>query len=161
MLSRVATNRNIPWNMTWGIYMACWIWKYVSQNCWLQISTDVNINLKIPQKGSFRYWLCSEWTWWLETSCWFTSVSVLYENHIWDKVFKNGPSKICGRQPWKNLKGVWSAWQPLKNLKEYGLPKADYTPFKFFQGCLPQILLGPFLNTLSIFGKIFKINNIQ
>ena len=28
--------------------------------------------------------------------------------YIWDKVFKNGPSKICGRQP-------------LKNLKEYGL----------------------------------------
>ena len=21
----------------------------------------------------------------------------------WDKVFKNGPSKICGRQPLKNL----------------------------------------------------------
>ena len=28
-----------------------------------------------------------------------------------DKVFQNGPSKICGRQP-------------LKNLKEYSLPKA-------------------------------------
>ena len=32
---------------------------------------------------------------------------------IWDKVFKNGPSKICGRQPLKNLKeygqGVWFA----------------------------------------------------
>ena len=26
--------------------------------------------------------------------------------HIkWDKVFKNGPSKICGRQPLKSLKG--------------------------------------------------------
>ena len=37
----------------------------------------------------------------------------------WDKVFKNGTSKICGRKPLKNL------------------------------GCLPQILLGPFLNTLS------------
>ena len=24
---------------------------------------------------------------------------------IWDKVFKNGPSKICGRQPLKSLKG--------------------------------------------------------
>ena len=24
---------------------------------------------------------------------------------IWVKVFKNGPSKICGRQPLKNLKG--------------------------------------------------------
>ena len=25
---------------------------------------------------------------------------------IWDKVFKNGPSKICGRQPLKNF--TWS-----------------------------------------------------
>ena len=23
----------------------------------------------------------------------------------WDKAFKNGPSKICGRQPLKKLKG--------------------------------------------------------
>ena len=37
------------------------------------------------------------------------------------KVFKNGPSRICGRQPLKNLKG-------------YGLL------FKIFKGCLPQIL---------------------
>ena len=29
---------------------------------------------------------------------------------IWDKVFKNNPSKICGKQS-------------LKNLKRYGLPK--------------------------------------
>ena len=26
-------------------------------------------------------------------------------NFTWDKVFKNGPSKICGRQPFKKLKG--------------------------------------------------------
>ena len=24
---------------------------------------------------------------------------------MWDKVFKNGPRKICGRQPLKSLKG--------------------------------------------------------
>ena len=24
---------------------------------------------------------------------------------IWDKVFKYGPIKVCGRQPFKNLKG--------------------------------------------------------
>ena len=24
---------------------------------------------------------------------------------VWDKVFKNGPRKICGRQPLKNMKG--------------------------------------------------------
>ena len=45
------------------------------------------------------------------------------------KVFKNGPSKICGRQP-------------LKNLKWYGVPK-------LFKGCPPQYLLGSFLNTLT------------
>ena len=37
--------------------------------------------------------------------------------------------KICGRAP-------------LKNLKRYGL-------LKFFKGCLPQILIGSFMNTLS------------
>ena len=26
------------------------------------------------------------------------------KNNIWVKIFKNGPSKICGRQPLKNLK---------------------------------------------------------
>ena len=51
--------------------------------------------------------------------------------HTW-----SGPSKICGRQPFKKLKG-------------YGLLSTPY-PFKFVcQGCLPQILFGPLLNTLS------------
>ena len=45
---------------------------------------------------------------------------------IWDKVFKNGPSKICERLP-------------LKKLKET----------KFLKGFLPQIILSPFLNTLT------------
>ena len=46
----------------------------------------------------------------------------------WDKVFKNGTSKICGRKPLENL------------------------------GCLPHVLLGPFLNTVSnywFFGKFY------
>ena len=45
-----------------------------------------------------------------------------FRHHIWGKVFKSGPSKICLGRPY---------------------------PFKFFKGCLPQILLGPLLNTLS------------
>ena len=42
--------------------------------------------------------------------------------NICDKVFKNGSSKICRRQPLK--------------------------------GCLPQILLGPFLNTYSYLSQL-------
>ena len=50
----------------------------------------------------------------------------------WDKVFKNGPSEVCGR-----LSKVWS--------NAVGL---NIYNFKFFKGCLTEILLGPFLNTL-------------
>ena len=49
--------------------------------------------------------------------------------YIWIKVFKNGPSKICERQSLKNSSRPYH--------------------FKFFKGFLPQILLGPFLNTLA------------
>ena len=35
-----------------------------------------------------------------------TEIAVLFttSHMIWGKVFKNGPSEICGRQPLKNLK---------------------------------------------------------
>ena len=52
-------------------------------------------------------------------------------NIIWEKAFKNGPTAICGRQPFDMA----------------CLSRPHY--FKFFKGCLPQILLGPFLNTFS------------
>ena len=53
---------------------------------------------------------------------WFSS-----ERYTWVRVFKNGPNKICGRQPYNKFE----------------------VHFKFFKGCLPQFLLGPFLNTLT------------
>ena len=40
--------------------------------------------------------------------------------HIWPKLFENGPSKISGRQP-------------LKNLKWYGLLKADHLTPNFLK----------------------------
>ena len=42
--------------------------------------------------------------------------------HNWTNVFKNGPSKIGKGRPYH---------------------------FKIFKGCLPQVLLGPFSNTLT------------
>ena len=72
--------------------------------------------------------LCDQF-YWIQKEC----VSSFRICPIWDKVFKNGPSKICGKQPLKNLNSALS--------RPY--------PFKFFKGCLPQILFGPFFNTLS------------
>ena len=57
-------------------------------------------------------------------------------NTILGKVFNNGQSKICGRQPFKKFEGGWSAQSRLY-------------PFQFFKGCFPQILLVTFSNILS------------
>ena len=50
------------------------------------------------------------------------------EINIWDKVFKNGPNKFCGRQPLKNLKG-------------HGLPKADHIPSNFLKAVFHKFYL--------------------
>ena len=51
-------------------------------------------------------------------------------------MFKNGPSKICGRQPLKKLKGYACFKQTI--------------PLQIF---FHKILLGPFLNTLSLMSQ--------
>ena len=45
-----------------------------------------------------------------------------------DKVFKNGPSKICGRQPLKNFKG-------------YGLFKQTTIPSNFLKAVFHKFYL--------------------
>ena len=47
---------------------------------------------------------------------------------IWDRVFKNEPSKICERQPLENLKG-------------YGLHKAYHTPSNFLKAVFHKFCL--------------------
>ena len=60
----------------------------------------------------------------------FLDDTYIFKNldHKWDKVFKNGPSKICGKQPLKTLNG-------------YVLPKADHTPSKFLKTVLHKFYL--------------------
>ena len=69
---------------------------------------------------------------WATASIFYRGNSMTY---IWVKVFKIGLSKICRRQPLKNLKCMIFL----------GIPNH----FMFFKGCLPQISLGPFLNILT------------
>ena len=97
-------------------------------------------------------------------------LSAIFCIRIWARVFKNGPSKICGRMPLKNLilvylTGIWKiapekncslvrvrVWTKVRVSFRVGknCPKTCLSRpyhFKFFKGCLLQILLGPFLNT--------------
>ena len=65
----------------------------------------------------------------------------------WDKLFKYGLSKICGRQPLQ----IWS--DMVYSNRPYH--------FKYFEGYLQQILLNPCLNTLSqIFFKCYQDSNV-
>ena len=99
-------------------------------------------------------------------------LSAIFCIRIWARVFKNGPSKICGRMPLKNLilvylTGIWKiapekncslvrvrVWTKVrvsfrvgKNCPRTCLSRPYH--FKSFKGCLLQILLGPFWNTLT------------
>ena len=83
---------------------------------------------------------------------WDTSIVCFRSSSLRDKVFKNGSSKICVRQPLKIWRDIVCLSRPYH--------------FKFFKGCLPQILLGPFLNTLSLlvvnsFHKIFPSKKVS
>ena len=50
-----------------------------------------------------------------------TSVIINIKMFIWNKVFKNGPSNICGRQHLKNLKGFGLLWSN-GSILEYFVP---------------------------------------
>ena len=76
-------------------------------------------------------------------ACWSRGECLKKERLAWNSLtnYENGPSKICGRQP-------------LKNLKRYGLLSRAFCS-KFFKGCLPPIPLAPFSNTL------FHLNSLN
>ena len=60
------------------------------------------------------------------------------KHHIWVKVFKNGPRKICG-------------WQPLKNLKWYGLPSHFWIHWPMWLLHLTKILFLAFLVVIKVY----------
>ena len=87
--------------------------RYFGRNKWLFLKTEKQKILKLlPHGYNINF----------SKKCSKQIQNIHIVIHIWVKVFKNGPSKICGRQS-------------LKNLNLYGL--------------LTQILLAPFLNTLT------------
>ena len=79
--------------------------------------------------NSFRWRIIYHWSMGCQcTSQWWCITELLSKR---GKVFKNGPSKICGRRPLRCLKSDMVCREIIYHLK-------------FFKGFLPQILLGPF-----------------
>ena len=60
--------------------------------------------------------------------------------HIWDKLFKNGPSKICGRQPLKNLKEYSLLKQGDLQKIVYVLASNDRSNFDNFRELIQNLL---------------------
>ena len=60
--------------------------------------------------------VCSQAIYWVSQKFWkkngLCDFLLPFASYIWDNVFKNEPSKICGRQPLKNLKwyGLFKRW---------------------------------------------------
>ena len=113
-MSSCATNRQQPWCSG---YLNCTISldKYQRLQWWESLPQKQFIQL-IPAKKQ----------------C--TSKTILYSILKWDKVFKNGPCKICGRQPlktWRDmvylrLSSASFTWSNLENFVSnmvYNLPR--------------------------------------
>ena len=89
-----------------------------------------------------RYILGGGGWWWVMVDgggSWWVMV-----DGIWDKMFKNGPNKICASQTSKIWKDMGCFNRPHK--------------CKFFEGCLLEILRSPFLDTLS---HLWNISGLQ
>ena len=54
--------------------------------------------------------------------------------YTWDKVFKNGPNKFCGRQPLRNLKGYSLLKQTISLLSSTNFTWSVFEYFVPFQG---------------------------
>ena len=82
----------------------------------------------------------------------YVEVSSMVEDCIWVKVFKNVPSKICGKQP-------------LKNLNWYGLPTILLQSFKKLSSTNFLWSILEYLDTYKGFGEEArsqkKTKNIQ
>ena len=68
--------------------------------------------------------------------------------NIWAKVFKNGQSKICGRQP-------------LKNVRKYGFLKADHTPSNFLKAAFQKFYLVYSWKLCPIYSLLVRSSNIH
>ena len=80
---------------------------------------------------------------------------------IWDKVFRSEPSKIFRRQIWRPYQTRCRPYIRLYADKyvDHICLSRPYT-FKCFKGCLPQILIGPHLNTLSYMRRFARFGTI-
>ena len=90
---------------------ACILYMHLFYICIFLFHHYLNQSLFIsplPDHSSSTF-LCFIFNWFCIKNGIFFARNVCVANwvriSIWDKVFKNGPSKICGRQPLKNLKG--------------------------------------------------------
>ena len=76
------------------------------------------------------------------------------------KVFKNGPRKICGRQPLKNLKGYGGSIRgshiPKKQLLCLSTPYPSNILYPFLKAVFLTLYFGPFLNSFSHTGFTFS-----
>ena len=89
-------------------------------------------------------WICLRWKTWQFLELWKT--------HIWDKVIKNVPNKICRRQPLKNLK--WdSLLKQTKSLQIFKRLSSTYFTCSILEYFLPSATIKNNVNFAILISK--------
>ena len=91
---------------------------------------------------------------------WVFAMETCYQqSYIWDKVFKNGPSKICGRHPLKKLKGYGLLKRTISLLFFKRFSSTNFTwsigYFEYFVSYIPLINTRRFIQQSKILKKLF------
>ena len=97
LMKKVLAGINKKLCRTRSLFLLDWLFKVWYHKC---ESRGKNCNnTRLVEHGG-----CSIWYNEMQVSCLVSLFFLLFLKHRWDKVVKNGSSKICGRQPLKNLK---------------------------------------------------------
>ena len=78
-------------------------------DCRKLIGFSKSESLRAPSHINFAPGVKFSISHWVEKSWLHALVSPKDKKNILDKAFKNGASKFCGRQPFKNFEEIWSA----------------------------------------------------
>ena len=103
--------------------------------------------------------VCSQAIYWVSQKFWkkngLCDFLLPFASYIWDNVFKNEPSKICGRQPLKNLKwyGLYKQTMSLQIFQTLSSTSFTWSILEYFVSNTSNSMGESTQSTASLWGK--------
>ena len=128
-------------------YVIFYLHNWERAGIWIGESLERDKVKRTRKISSPKFPNVTKWVGIISVMQWIVQSNATWQN-VWVKVFKNGPSKICGRQH-------------LKILKWYGLLRQNFLKVHFFKGVLHKFYLVHSWIPWPIFSSVFDTVNFR